>query len=90
MQATSTVRRGRPPNKPNPPAPFAETSTLDPFFVTLSEAKRLSGFSNTDIYRRAARGEIIFRKNGSRTLVDFASLKAAVTGLPLATINVAV
>jgi hypothetical protein len=43
----------------------------------------------SDLYRRAARGEVVFKKSGKSILIDYQSLKAAVAALPTATINVA-
>jgi hypothetical protein len=37
----------------------------------------------------ASKGDVIFVKLGGRTLVDFATLKAAVRRLPRAVINIA-
>lgn len=62
---------------------------IEPLAVRLDEASRISGFSRSDLYRRAARGEIIFRKSGKTVLVDYATLKAAALGLPIADIRVA-
>jgi hypothetical protein len=64
----------------------------EPMAVRLSEAIRISGFSRSEIYRRAARpagdpGRVIFRKSGSSTLVDVASLRSAIEALPVATIG---
>jgi hypothetical protein len=55
--------------------------------VRLSEASFISGFSRSELYRRAARGQIIFLKCGSSTLVDLKSLRAAVASLPRARIK---
>jgi hypothetical protein len=69
-----------------------ETPTNEPLAVRLLEATRISGFSRSvrgDLYRRAARGEIVFRKCGKCVLVEYASLKAAYEALPKATINIA-
>ncbi len=60
---------------------------LEPLAVRLPEAARISGFSRSELYRRAARGEIIFLKSGATTLVDIVSLRAAVASLPRATIK---
>jgi hypothetical protein len=65
-------------------------SSIEPIAVRLPEATRISGFSRSDLYRRAARGEIVFLKSGTTTLVDFVSLRAAVMSLPKAPIRVAV
>jgi hypothetical protein len=71
------------------PAPPALTPSIEPIAVRLADAIRISGFSRSDLYRRASRGEIIFLKCGSRVLVEYASLKAAIAGLPRAQINIA-
>jgi hypothetical protein len=55
--------------------------------VRLPDATRISGFSRSELYRRAARGEIVFLKCGASTLVDVASLRAAVASLPRAVIR---
>ena len=60
---------------------------LDRLAVRLPEAAHISGFSRSELYRRAARGEIIFLKCGATTLVDLASLRAAVASLPRASIK---
>lgn len=65
---------------PAPPQP-------DPLTVRIAEAARISGFSRSEIYRRAGRGEIILLKCGKSTLVDMASLRAAVVALPHASIR---
>jgi hypothetical protein len=62
---------------------------IEPLVVRLADAIRISGFSRSDLYRRATRGEIVFRKCGRCTLVEYASLKAAVAALPRATIRIA-
>ena len=59
----------------------------DRLAVRLPEATHLSGFSRSELYRRAARGEIIFLKCGTTTLVDLESLRAAVASLPRASIK---
>jgi hypothetical protein len=55
--------------------------------VRLPEASQISGFSRSDLYRRAARGQIVFLKCGASTLVDLASLRRAVASLPPAVIK---
>jgi hypothetical protein len=60
---------------------------FEPLAVRLPVASRLSGFSRSELYRRAARGEIVFLKSGSTTLVDMASLRCAVSSLPRAVIR---
>jgi hypothetical protein len=61
----------------------------DPLTVRIPEATRISGFSRSELYRRAGRGEIIMLKCGKSTLVDMASLRAAVSALPRAPIRAA-
>jgi len=58
-----------------------------PLAVRIPEATRISGFSRSEIYRRAGRGEIILLKCGKSTLVDMASLRSAVSTLPRAAIR---
>jgi hypothetical protein len=60
---------------------------VEPMAVRLPEATRVSGFSRSELYRRAGRGEIVFLKCGATTLVDLASLRAAVMSLPRAVIR---
>lgn len=55
--------------------------------VRLPEASLMSGFSRSELYRRADRGEIIFLKCGASTLVDVESLRRAVASLPRAAIK---
>jgi excisionase family DNA binding protein len=57
--------------------------------IRMAEAQRLFGVSRTSLYRMASKGDVIFVKLGGRTLVDFATLKAAVRRLPRAVINIA-
>jgi hypothetical protein len=67
--------------------PTALTAKLQPLVIRLGEAIRFSGFSRSDLYRRAARGEVIFLKAGARVLVDLHSLRAAVEALPKANLK---
>jgi hypothetical protein len=55
--------------------------------VRLPEASFISGFSRSALYRMAARGQVVFLKAGSSTLVTLESLRAAVASLPRATIK---
>jgi hypothetical protein len=74
---------------PSTGAAALSSQATEPLAVRLPEATRISGFSRSDLYRRAARGEIIFRKSGKAVLVDYASLKAAVAALPIADVRIA-
>lgn len=64
-------------------------ANFDRLAVRLPEATLISGFSRSELYRRAARGEIVFLKCGSSTLVEMRSLCAAVASLPRAVIKAA-
>jgi hypothetical protein len=66
-----------------------DTDGIEPLAVRLADATRISGFSRSDLYRRATRGEIVFLKAGKAVLVDYPSLKAAVAALPKETVKVA-
>jgi hypothetical protein len=65
----------------------AAESYVEPLAVRVAEAVKISAISETELYRRAARGEVIFRKVGASTVVDFASLKELVRSLPVAPIR---
>jgi predicted DNA-binding transcriptional regulator AlpA len=63
--------------------------TAEPLTVTVPSATARTGLSRSSLYRLAAAGIIHFRKAGRTTLVDWASLKAHVTGLPSADLRTA-
>jgi hypothetical protein len=65
------------------------TPAIEPLAVRVNEAIRISGLSRSSLYRLASRGELIFLKAGSSILVDFASLRCVIAGLPKASINIA-
>jgi hypothetical protein len=60
---------------------------VEPIAVRLPEASRVSGLSRSELYRRAGRGEIVFLKCGTTTLVTMESLRATVASLPRAVIR---
>lgn len=60
---------------------------IEPLAVRIPDACRLSGFRRSEIYRRAGLGEIVLLKIGRTTVVDMASLRAAVAALPRASIR---
>jgi hypothetical protein len=60
----------------------------EPWLVTLSEARRLSGFSRSKLYLLANDGVVEFFKNNGRIMVGYGSLKRAVDALPRARINI--
>jgi excisionase family DNA binding protein len=55
---------------------------LDPLSVSVAEARRLSGLGNTTVYRLIGEGRLRVTKIGTRTLVDYASLKALLASTP--------
>jgi hypothetical protein len=59
----------------------------DPLAVRIPEACRLTGWSRSEFYRRAGRGEVIVVKAGRSSLVLFDSLRAAIESLPRAEIK---
>jgi hypothetical protein len=68
--------------------PALVTLDLEPLAVPIELAAALTGTSITSIYVANSEGRLIFRKFGSRSLVDFASLREFVTSLPTATTRV--
>jgi hypothetical protein len=66
-----------------PPATaVSRTPAIEPVTVTISEGKRISGLSHSEIYRRLARGDIRAVKSGSRTLILMDSLRQHLASLP--------
>jgi hypothetical protein len=55
--------------------------------VPLPHAPVVTGLSRSAIYRAAAQGKITLLKCGRSTLVDMASVRAFLEGLPRATIR---
>jgi hypothetical protein len=88
-RSTALQAAGKTPGWQPTTAPVS-TLPMEPILVRLNDALQLSGFSRSYLYRRASRKEIIFFKCGSRVLVDFASLKAAIENLPRVQINITV
>jgi hypothetical protein len=78
-----TLKGGTAPPRHTAPA------AVEPLAVRLAEAIRISGLSRSSLYRLASRGELTFLKAGSSVLVDFASLRSVIAGLPKANINIA-
>jgi hypothetical protein len=62
-------------------------SQFERLTVRVPEASYISGLSRSELYRRAARGEVVFLKCGASTLVDLQSLRATVASLPRASIK---
>ena len=65
----------------------AQGSPNDALSVPIRQAPRISGLSLPSIYREAGKGNIVLLKYGRSTLVDMASLRAFVAGLPRASIH---
>jgi len=59
---------------------LSDKALPDPIVVSPAEAKRLSGFGITKIYEFINDGRLKSTKIGQRRLIDFASLKALLTG----------
>jgi hypothetical protein len=68
--------------QPSTPATDARTSATDPILVRISDAVRISGLSRSALYKLNRAELLKFRKYGRTTLVEFASLKAAIARLP--------
>jgi hypothetical protein len=63
----------------------ANTDPVPPFAVSIADARRISGLSRSELYRRLAAGKISAVKGGSRTLVILDSLLRHLRSLPAAT-----
>jgi excisionase family DNA binding protein len=61
----------------------AQVVELQPLALAPLAAARLLSISKRSLSRLIASGKIVARKEGTRTLVDFASLKAYYAGLPI-------
>lgn len=64
-----------------------DTVLIVPEAVPLPKAPAIFGLSRSNLYRLAAAGQIRFLKVGSRTLVDAASVRNFLNGLPEAAIR---
>jgi hypothetical protein len=58
-----------------------------PRFMSIPAWCLYSGMSRTGVYRAAARGDIILRKLGTRTLVDVAASLSFLQNLPKAPVS---
>jgi hypothetical protein len=63
-------------------SPSAISAATKPLALRIPEAVRVSGLSRSRLYILAGAGELIFLKCGKATLVEFASLEAAMSRLP--------
>jgi len=64
-----------------------DSPVIEPLALKMPDAVRLSGLSQSELYRRAGTGELLFRKSGVSTIVDYESLKRLVKSLPAAVIT---
>ena len=60
---------------------------VTPIAVPMARAPAVTGLSRSAIYRAASAGQIVLRKLGRTTLVDLASAREYVSGLPRAEIR---
>lgn len=60
----------------------AATEQRSAYTISIAEARRISGLSRTELYRRLAAGKFDAVKCGSRTLVVFDSLIRHLQALP--------
>ena len=67
------------------PASTNETQKPGPIFVSIADARTISGLSRSAIYRQLAAGNIRAVKGGSRTLIVLESLIKHLEALPQAT-----
>jgi excisionase family DNA binding protein len=56
------------------------TAQIEPLTVTVPEALRLTGLGRTSLYRLIEEKKLRRVKVGSRTLIDFGSIKKLVEG----------
>ena len=62
-----------------------DTESLEPLVVSVQEAERITGHGKTRLYEELAKGNIIAKKSGTRTLIIFDSLRKYIKALPNAT-----
>jgi excisionase family DNA binding protein len=62
--------------------PVLEVKTIEPFAMSPDDAATLLSVNKRTIYRLITGKKLIARKSGSRTLVDYQSVKAHYDSLP--------
>jgi hypothetical protein len=67
--------------------PSHDPSTLEPLALPLARAVLVTGLSRSAIYRAAAADQITLLKVGRSTLVDMASARDFLAGLPRAEVG---
>lgn len=60
----------------------ADDEIAQPLMVSIAEARRISGLSRSELYRRLASGHIRAVKAGTRTLIPFDGLLEHLKALP--------
>jgi excisionase family DNA binding protein len=65
-------------------AAMAVAANVDPIFVSVAAAAEILATSRSEIYQKLARGELEAVKDGARTKIVYASVKAAAAALPKA------
>jgi hypothetical protein len=68
-------------------SPTLSEPAFEPLFVPLKRAVDISGLGRSTLYREAMRGRLRMVKAGRSTLVDYASLRALLDGLPAAQLS---
>ncbi len=68
-------------------APSLYLDPLEPLALPVAKAVQVTGLSRSAIYRAAGEGAIVLLKAGRSTLVDMASARAFLAGLPRAEIR---
>jgi excisionase family DNA binding protein len=63
--------------------PVLEVKTIEPFAMSPDDAAALLSVNKRTVYRLITGKKLIARKSGSRTLVDYQSVKAHYNSLPL-------
>jgi hypothetical protein len=64
------------------PNEHASERQLDPLYVSIAEATRITGLSTVTIYRLVAAEKLVCIKAGAKSLVEMASIKNYLSSLP--------
>ncbi len=67
--------------------PSHDPDTLQPLALPVPKAVQVTGLSRSAIYRAAGEGAIVLLKVGRSTLVDMATARAFLAGLPRAAVR---
>jgi excisionase family DNA binding protein len=51
------------------------SGSIEPLTVTVADARKISGLSNTTVYKLIGEGKLQVVKIGTRTLITYASVK---------------